>query len=142
MREALSCFVGFSSGAVISGAVFAFIAVIGVVPRLAQKTRTTRHIRRYEDCVAAGGILGTLLLLKDNVRVPAGGFGAVLYSLAAGVFYGCLAMSIAEVLNVIPILKRRLNIKTGMFFFVAGIALGKLAGSVIYYAAPGFYKNM
>lgn len=41
--------IGYSSGVVIAGGVFAFIAVLGIVTRLAQKTKTTNYIYLYED---------------------------------------------------------------------------------------------
>lgn len=137
-RHAVSMLIGFSSGVVISGAVFAFITVIGIVPRLAQKTGTQRYVKTYETAIAVGGIFGTLGgLFKPHI--PIGSISVVLFSLCTGIFFGCLAMSLAEVLNVIPILSRRGRVQKGMFFFVLAIALGKLAGSLIYAMKPGFY---
>jgi len=136
----LSVILGFGSGAVISGAVFAFISVIGVVPRLAQKTNTKKFIPLYEEAIMFGGILGcvegffSFSLPLPRVAVAALGF-------CTGVFYGCLAVSLAEVLNVIPILTRRTKLGQGMFFFILAIALGKLTGSVIYYIIPDFYTK-
>ena len=37
---------GLIAGAVISGGIFAFIVVIGVIPRLIQRTKTAKHKRR------------------------------------------------------------------------------------------------
>jgi len=48
-------------------------------------------------------------------------------------------MSLAEVLNVIPILTRRGRLQHGMFYFVLAIALGKLVGALLYFLIPGFY---
>ena len=137
LRYAAVILIGLSSGVVISGAVFAFITIIGVVPRLAQKTQTQEYIKLYETAIIAGGIFGTVVGLF-NVYIPIGIFAAVV-GLAIGIFYGVLAMSLAEVLNVIPILTRRGRIQQGMFFFVLAIALGKLCGSVLYAIVPGFY---
>lgn len=131
--------ISFSSGIVISGAVFAFIAIIGIVPRLAQKTRTEKHIKVYEEAIILGGILGALEMVF-NFHFPIGKVLAVLYSLAVGVFIGCLAVSLAEILNVIPILTRRGRIKKGLTYFIYAIAFGKLIGSLLYYFIPGFYS--
>jgi len=131
--------IGFSSGIVISGAVYAFISVVGVVTRLAQKTGTRNKIRIYESALALGGMLGVVIGMFD-VRLPIGRVAAVLYSFCIGVFYGCLAVSLAEVINVIPIMTRRAKIARGMFWFILAIALGKLAGSLLYYGIPGFFK--
>ena len=56
---------GFGGGIVISGAVFAFIAIIGVVPRLAQKSHTEKYIKLYEEAIIWGGILGASCLSFD-----------------------------------------------------------------------------
>ena len=57
---------GFGGGIVISGAVFAFIAIIGVVPRLTQKSHTEKYIKLYEEAIIWGGILGASCLLFSN----------------------------------------------------------------------------
>jgi stage V sporulation protein AB len=138
VKHVLSVLLGFGSGVLISGAVFAFITIVGIVPRLAQKTNSTRYIKVYESAIAMGGIGGAVLgLFMPNLTwffwvLPVVG-------VAAGVFYGCLAMSLAEVLNVIPILTRRARLQRGMFFLVMAIALGKMIGALLYFLIPGFY---
>ncbi|MDR1541705.1 MAG: stage V sporulation protein AB [Clostridiales bacterium] len=131
---------GFGSGAVISGAVFAFIAVIGVIPRIADKTGTSKHIHIYEEAVVFGGILGALEGFFE-FSIPLPKVAGMLISFCIGVFYGCFAVSLAEVINVIPILTRRLRIEKGLFFFILAIALGKLMGSLLYYVIPGFFTQ-
>jgi stage V sporulation protein AB len=130
----------FGSGAVISGAVFAFIAVIGVVPRLAQKTKTKKYLKLYEEAIVFGGIAGCVEgFLK--ISIPAHAAVVVVLFICVGVFYGCLAVSLAEVLDVIPILSRRTKLQQGIFFFILAIALGKLTGSILYYVVPGFFSS-
>lgn len=128
----------FSSGVVLAGGVFALIASIGVVPRFADKTGTKKYIRQYERSIIIGGIGGTLAM-SFSFEVPITKPGVALFGLALGVFVGCLAVSLAEILNVIPILTRRGKVAVGLPWFMLSIALGKLAGSVIYYIIPGFY---
>ena len=139
LRYAFLALIGFGSGIVISGAVFAFITIVGVVPRLAQKTSTQRYIKTYESAIVAGGILGTIAGLF-TFTLPLLSPLTPILGLAVGIFYGVLAMSLAEVLNVIPILTRRGRVQRGMFYFVLAIATGKLAGSLIYTLIPGFYS--
>jgi stage V sporulation protein AB len=135
----LSILLGFGSGAVISGAVFAFISILNVVPRMAQKTDTKQFIRLYEEAIIFGGIAGCVEGFFQ-FPLPIGKIFAVVISFCVGVFYGCLAVSLAEVLDVIPILTRRGKIQKGLSFFILAIALGKLMGSLLYYVIPGFYK--
>jgi len=140
LKHGASIIMGFASGLVIAGAVYAFITIIGVVPRLAQKTGTTGKIKTYEVALMLGGIFGTLSGMF-RFYIPIGPVGMIALSLANGIFIGCLAMSLAEVLNVIPIFARRARIQRGMFFLVMAIAIGKLVGSLLYFLVPGFFDS-
>ena len=51
MRSAALIFFAFSSGVLVSAGVFAFIAAIGIVPRMANRTKTQRFIPLYEDVI-------------------------------------------------------------------------------------------
>ncbi len=140
LMKLLCILIGFSSGLVISGAVIAFITILSVVPRLAQKTHTQQHIQLYESAILVGGLFGTLADVFE-LRLPFGPVIAPLFALLIGIFIGCVAVSLTEVLNVIPILTRRARIQQGMFFFVLSLALGKMVGSLIYYVIPGFFDK-
>lgn len=135
----LSAVVGFSGGVVIAGGVFAFIAIIGIIPRLMQKTKTTKYVMLYENVVILGGILGSLAMIWD-VRIPIGNIGSTIIGFSFGIFAGCLAVSLAEILDVLPIMSRRLSIKNGMSFFLISVAIGKMIGALIYWIIPGFVQ--
>ncbi len=138
LKHALFVLIGFGSGLVIAGAVFAFITMIGVVTRLAQKTGTARYVRLYESAIMAGGITGCAATFFP-ISIPLGQVGLAVAGLMGGVFYGVLAMSLAEVLDMLPILSRRAGVRKGMFFFVLAVAAGKMAGALVYFLIPGFY---
>jgi len=140
VKHAASIVLGFTSGLVVAGAVYAFITIVGVVPRLAQKTGTKHRIKVYESALALGGIFGTVAGIV-NFYIPFGAIGIVILGLANGIFVGCLAMSLAEVLNVIPIFTRRARLQRGLFFLVLAIALGKLVGALLYFLVPGFFDT-
>ncbi len=129
---------GLGAGIVISGAVFAFIAIIGVVPRLAMKTKTEKFIKLYEEMIVFGGIFGAFTIMYDYY-IPIGAIPVIILGLCIGIFYGCLAVSLAEVLNVIPILSRRTRLYKGLKYFITALALGKMTGSLLYYFVEGFY---
>ena len=137
LNNIILAFIGFSAGITISCGVVAFIVVIGVIPRLVQKTKTQKYIRIYETSITCGGIFGTIASTA-NIRLDIGIMGAILFGLFGGIFVGCLAVSLAEVLNVIPILMRRLSLKVGMSYFIVALAIGKMIGSLIYFIVPGF----
>lgn len=133
----LSILIGFGAGVVISGAIFSFIAIIGVVPRLAQKTKTEEYIKFYEEVIMISGIWGALTLFIDfRINLPV--VLVALLSLCLGIFIGCLAVSLTEILNVIPILTRRLKLDSVLKIFMLAIALGKIIGSLMYFLVPGF----
>lgn len=133
----LSALVGFSGGVVISGGVFAFIAIIGIIPRLMDKTKTTNFVLLYETVIITGGILGTITMVWD-LSFPIGKIGLAVIGFSFGIFVGCLAVSLAEILDVIPIVARRLYIKKGIQFLILSVAIGKMIGSLIYWIIPGF----
>jgi len=138
LKHAALAIIGFGSGLVISGAVFALITAIGVVTRLAQKTRTEKYIKIYEECIILGGVLASVLGFLQPY-IPIGKVAAVVFSLLVGMFYGCFAVSLAEVLDVFPIMTRRIRIQRGMFWFMLALALGKMFGSILYFFVPGYY---
>ncbi len=139
LKYALLAFVGFASGLTISGAVFAFIAIIGLVPRMAQKTKTIGSIKIYETAIMLGGIFGASTEVV-HYYLPIGRVLTAIFSFGIGIFYGTLALCLTEILNVIPILARRSHLKDGLTLFILAIAFGKMAGSIIYYVIPGFYS--
>ena len=121
-------------GAVISGAVIALISSTGVVTRMADKSKTAKHIRIYEDAVILGGVWWNLFWIF-SINIPLGvdfaqGFQAIM-GLTQGMFVGCLAVSLAEALSTTAIFSRRVKLKMGLSFIVLSIALGKIAAALI-----------
>lgn len=58
--------------------------------------------------------------------------------LFGGMFTGCLALAIAEMVDSIPIFTRRVSFEKGISLAILGVALGKICGSLIYFFW-GFY---
>lgn len=130
IKQILLAIVGLSSGFGIAGGVFAFVISLNVIDRLAQMTHTARHILLYEDAVLFGGICGNLLSIYQ-FSFPVGVPGGFLFGAFSGIFVGCLAMALAEALNVLPILLRRVGIYKGLGFLVTSLALGKAIGALL-----------
>jgi len=129
---------GIGSGAVVAGAVFAFIAAIGVVPRLAQKTGTQANIKFYETSLMLGGVFGVSTAII-NFQLPVGVVITALIAACVGIFIGALTVSLAETLDVIPIMTRRIRLQKGMIYFMLALALGKTVGSLLHALVPGFH---
>ena len=60
------------------------------------------------------------------------GFLLPVFGLLSGIFVGCWAMALAEVLNVFPIFIRRLKIVRYSVAFILSMALGRGLGAFIY----------
>lgn len=128
IRYCLLAIIGFAGGLVVAAGVFAFITLLGVLNRLASKTNTAKYILLYENMVILGGILGNTWFIYQW-DIPFGIIGLILFGLFSGIFVGCQAMALAEVLDVIPIFAKRIKIKYGMPYIVASIAIGKAVGA-------------
>ena len=96
MKTFLMMLLGFASGAIVAAGIFAFITVIGIIPRMAQRTGTEAYCRHYEDMITLGGLFGCLPMLTDlHVSAPPLVLGFI--GAAVGIFVGVLAVSLAEV---------------------------------------------
>ena len=130
MKELLIIFTGFSSSVLVAAGVFAFFIMIGVVSRLAVRTKTCKRAMLYEDMVVLGGAIGNLVSIYGT-GLPVGRIGLVLFGLGAGIFTGCLAIALAEMVKAFPILIKRLKIKYGLTLFVVSFGLGKGLGALV-----------
>lgn len=130
-------FFGVCAGGIISAGVFAFITTIGLVPRLAGKTHTAKRIRLYEDCITVGATVGNLLSLYA-IRLPIESIfiktisGSV-FGVFSGIFAGCLVLSLAETLNALPTVNRRIHLAEGLQYVILSLAIGKALGAFFYF---------
>ncbi|MBQ3028361.1 MAG: stage V sporulation protein AB [Lachnospiraceae bacterium] len=120
--------VGISFGVAVAAGLFAFITTVGVVTRLAAGTKTAKHVMLYETIAILGVTLANGFDLFQW-EVPCGIICRTLCGLFAGVFVGCLAAALAEVVNVFPVMVRRIKLKVGMAYLVLAFALGKGFGA-------------
>lgn len=130
MYNLLLAILGFSGGLSIAGGIFAFIVMIGVIPRMAGRTRTAWCCRSYENASLVGSTLGNIIVVF-HLSVPVGYVGLGLFGLGAGVFVGCLAMALAEALNVVPIFSERIGLKQGFPYVILSLAIGKMLGTML-----------
>ena len=133
LKQALLFVIGSSAGGIVAAGVFAFLAIIGIFPRLIGTTGTKAHVILCETMMIIGGIFGNLMDLYHAPQM----FGGIVmlggWGLSIGIFVGCLVMSLAETLKALPVLARRIHLAIGLQYVIAAIAAGKLLGSVIYF---------
>jgi len=121
--------VGLCGGLLVAGGLFAFFTLTGVVTRLAAGTKTAKCLLFYEDMALLGCTVGNLFFLY-RYSLPFGNWFYGLQGLGAGIYTGCLAAALAEVVNMMPVLSERVGLKKGMTWIMLMFALGKLAGAL------------
>lgn len=147
LKEGLLAIVGVSLGFAVAGGVFTVLVAVGLVTRFIGKTKTASSILLYETMISVGTITGGIITVyPDSVevifrRLPVWGSSVLVsvFGLFGGIFLGCLALAIAEMLNGIPIMTRRFRFREGLGCAILAIALGKTIGSILYFM-KGFYE--
>lgn len=129
IRQIVLGFIGLCSGLTVAAGVFAFITMLGIIPRLATRTHTRRHIYLYEGMIILGGTLGNIWFIY-SFPLPLTSLFLGIIGVFSGIFVGCLAMALAEVLRVFPIISNRVQLKEGFPIVVVAVAVGKLAGTL------------
>jgi stage V sporulation protein AB len=124
-----AAFVGLAGGLAVGSGFVAFITVLDLIPRLAQITRSFRKTASFEISVVSGVVAATLADFFD-VRLSFYPTGAAVIGAFSGVFVGMLAAALAEVLNVFPILAKRLQLGHYLTWLLIAMVLGKVAGSL------------
>ena len=122
--------VGLSAGMLVAGGLFSFIVGLGVISDFADRTHTGEHILLYEDSVALGGIVGNLIWIYQ-IRFPE--IVIPFFGLFSGIFVGCWAMALAEMLDVFPIFIRRFKVLRYVPHMVLAVAVGKGIGALLFF---------
>lgn len=132
----LVIFSGFAAGFVTAAAFVAFIAMLGIFPKVAAKTKTAGECILYENCLMLGIFIATLLqffAVFDSAGfyfwvTPPAWLGISLLcitGLFGGIYIGFLIGGLSEMLNVIPIYARKAHIKKWVFLVIYFFAFGK-----------------
>lgn len=151
LKQLLLGVIGISGGMLVSGGVFTVLVAVGLVSRFAGRTHTADHIFLYETIICLGTItgciisvfsdsfgIGTYIVEKEIINamqwVTIGKTALTVFGLFAGMFVGCFAIAIAEMLDAIPIFSRRVGFRHGLGIALLAIAIGKVVGSLIYFS--------
>lgn len=150
LKEMFLAVVGASFGMLAAAGVFTVLVAVGLVPRFAGETHTANKVLLYEEMVIFGTIIGAILSVFPEycgIRVYLGNqfpdrrvlwdvlgiLAQVIFGLFAGMFVGCLALAIAEMLDSIPIFTRRISFRHGIGLAILSVAAGKVCGSLLYF---------
>lgn len=130
----ISCVIlGLIAGAALAAGVVALISSLGIIQRMVGKSATAEHILIFENALMMGAIVGNTISVFPWLLVPAGAVASIPFGIFAGIFVGCLAAALAEVVQVWPILFRRSGTKHGLNIAMVCFALGKLFGSLYFF---------
>ncbi|TFE03132.1 stage V sporulation protein AB [Jeotgalibacillus salarius] len=131
ISNVLAAFIGIAAGFAVGGGFVAFISVLGVLPRVILLSSQKSRLRVIEWALITGALFGTSVMfvpitLNAAILTPVAG-------LFSGIFIGMMAAALTEVLNVIPLITRRLKISGSLELIITAIIAGKVAGSLFYW---------
>ncbi|WP_166239247.1 stage V sporulation protein AB [Paenibacillus turpanensis] len=128
-QNALFAVVGLSSGLAVGSAFVALLVVLDVIPRMAQLTRMFQRAHWFEGAVICGAMYWTCAdFFEWRLRLT--GFILPVAGLFLGTFVGMIAAALTEVLNVFPILAKRLKMESCLIALLLAMVFGKIAGSL------------
>lgn len=132
IKYILMAIIGLAAGGVIAGAYVAFIASLGIYTRLEGWAKTGKKTLRIETIILLGTTLGNLITLY-KIPIPVGQVGLAVCGLLFGMFTGCLAAALADVVKLFPILCRRVGLRKGLPYIIAAVGIGKAVGNWIFF---------
>lgn len=125
-------FVGLAGGLAVGGGFVAFLTVLGVIPRLVQLSKSKKALKLYEASVILGALFGIFISFRNTLlTVPI--WFEMFWGLLHGIFIGMLAAALTEVLNVFPILAKRIRLDEKIELLILAIVFGKIAGSLFHW---------
>lgn len=122
-------FIGLAGGLAVGSGFVAFITVLGIIPRLVQLSKSKKFLQFYEWAVVLGALFGIFLSFTHaTFQLPI--LVEMFWGLLHGIFIGMLAAALTEVLNVFPIMAKRMRLGEKIQLLVLAIVFGKIIGSL------------
>ncbi len=130
LQKSFVVVLGISGGIAVGSGLVALLIVFDLIPRLAHLANAFRMSAWFESAIITGTLYWTLadfldfqILIPSRLLQAGAGF-------LDGIFIGMLAAALTEVMNVIPILAKRLKLAKYTIALVMAMILGKMAGSL------------
>src|SRR5690625_4002423 len=102
-------FIGFSSGIAVGAGFVAVLTMLGIVPRLLNLGQTPYQINWYTLSLVLGTLVGSFLTFTE-IKLNLPFIILPLWGLFHGLFIGMVIAALAEVLNVYPIIAKRIGL--------------------------------
>jgi len=139
MSKFLCAMVGFSGGLAVGGGIAAFFSALGVVTRLIMLCGTEKYHKLYPISILLGSLCSTLAYFLD-IQLNTSKVLLIFVGCLMGVFVGMVASALAEVIDVIPVLSKRLGLVHWIYAIILAMVFGKVCGSLLFWLVPNFYK--
>jgi stage V sporulation protein AB len=124
--------VGLSGGFIVGGGIVALITVLDLIPRFVQITKSDPYLLHFQWAVVLGAFSFTIFdFFSPPLYLPPALLGVP--GAFMGIFVGFLAAALTEVLNVIPILAKRIQVYDYLHIFIMALAFGKIVGSLFHW---------
>ncbi|MHA6483834.1 stage V sporulation protein AB [Paenibacillus sp. strain BS8-2] len=121
---------GLAGGLAVGSGLVALLIVFDLVPRLAQLSRGFRMSAWFESAIVCGSLYWTFADFMDWRLKLSPALALTGSGLLTGMFVGMLAAALTEVMNVLPILAKRLGLSAYMISLVMAMVIGKTIGSL------------
>lgn len=130
LANIFAALLGLAGGLAVGSALVALLIVLDLIPRLAQVANAYRMSIWFETAVICGSLYWTFAdFMNWRLSLPSGFFLSTT-GLIDGMFVGMLAAALTEVMNVLPIMAKRMNLSDYMVGLVMAMVLGKTLGSL------------
>lgn len=121
---------GFAGGLGVGSALAALLIVLDIIPRLAQLAFAYRKSIWFETAVVSGAVFWSLAdFMEWRLWMPKIA-SSVIIGTFDGIFVGMLGAALTEVMNVLPILAKRVRLSRYLVSLVYAMVFGKVTGSL------------
>ena len=122
--------IGFAGGLGVGSALAALLIVLDIIPRLAQLAYAYRKSIWFETAVVSGAVFWSLADFLDwRLWLPKI-VTMIIVGTFDGIFVGMLGAALTEVMNVLPIIAKRVRLSSYLVSLVYAMVLGKVTGSL------------
>lgn len=136
MKLFLLILIGLCAGTATAASFVAFITMIGMFPKFAERTHTGKECMLYETCIFLGILFATFLQFfttyisngYEVALIPPPAIGTIILIIIGtfgGIYTGFLIGGLSEILNVFPLLARKAHIAKNIRYAIIFLALGK-----------------
>ena len=124
--------IGLGSGLIVGGGFVAFLAVLGIIPRLVQISKFQASLVGCQNAIIIGSLVGIFITFTDySISLPY--VLVILWGLTHGMFVGMLAAALTEILNVFPILMKRIRLDNFLLWLIMALVIGNIIVSLFHW---------